>query len=141
MSKIRSPASMSRFRISSEKVIVATPFGPNQPMNAFARLLSPVPASAAKIDSGRIATRVAATIATAAQPSLNSNDDVSSEPKTTKIPTFTISISSSERLANDARTSGRRMPSAIAHTKTAMKPLPCGSATATPYEPNATPTA
>ena len=36
MSKIRSPAVIWRLRIRSEKAIVATPLGPNQPMNSFA---------------------------------------------------------------------------------------------------------
>ena len=111
-------------RISSENATVATPLGPNQPMNALAAVLRRVPIIDTKIASGRITSSVPATIATAAQPSWNSVENVSSEPKTTKMPSFTSSIRSSERRSKHSRMSGRRMPSAIAATKTAMKPLP-----------------
>jgi hypothetical protein len=65
-----------------------------------------------------------------ARPSANSPPNVSSEPNTTKIASFTISISSSERASKQLRTSGRRMPSTIAHTNTAMNPFPSGWRTA-----------
>ena len=47
-------------------------------------------------------------------------------PKTTKTPSFTISTMSSLCASKHSRTSGRQMPSAIAATNTAMKPLPSG---------------
>ena len=79
---------------------MATPLGPNQAMNALrGRVRRRVPASATKTATGRATSSVKATIATAAQPSPNSPSSVSSEPNTTKIPSLTISITSSERCA------------------------------------------
>ena len=66
---------------------------------------------------------------------------MSSAPNTTKTPSFTTSMMSSERRSNASRRSGRRMPSTIAHTNTAIRPLPSGGSTATPYAANATPSA
>ena len=57
---------------------------------------------------------------------------MSSEPKTTKIPSFTTSMMSCERSSKQSRMSGLRMPSVMAQTKTAIRPLPAGGKTATP---------
>ena len=111
---------------------MATPLGPNHAMNALVAVSSQVPASATAIATGRASSSVKATIAAAATPSSNSPPNVSSEPNTTKIPSFTSSMMSCERLSKQARMSGRRMPSTIAHTNTAMKPFPSGGSTATP---------
>jgi hypothetical protein len=132
ISKIRCADVICRARISSENAIVATPLGPNQPMNAFALTLSPVPISDTNSAAGRATSSVTATIATAAHPSLNRLPNVNSDPNTTKIPSLTISISSSERCSKLSRISGRAIPSTIAHTNTAIRPLPRGSATAIP---------
>ena len=130
--KIRSPAAMPRLSTSSENVIVATPLGPNQAMNAFVSESSPVRTSAANSATGRARSSVTATIPTAAQPSPNSPSIVSSEPNTTKITSLTTSMMSSARCSKAARTSGRRMPSVMAQVNTAMKAFPWGSIAVTP---------
>ncbi len=122
MSKIRSPWARSCPRTKIEKAMVATPLGPNQAMKAFVAVSSRVPVSAIQIAIGRAASSVKATMPTAAQPSLNNALSVSSDPNTTKIPSLTISTMSSARSANVWARSDRRIPSVIAHTKTAMKP-------------------
>ena len=53
-------------------------------------------------------------------------------PNTRNTPSFTTSIRSSERSSKHSRMSGRQMPSAIAATNAAMKPLPSGGSTAVP---------
>jgi hypothetical protein len=82
---------------SSEKVIVATPFGPNQAMKAFSARSTRVPASATHTPIVRATSSVSTTTPTAAQPSVNRPSNVSSEPNTTKTPSLTISMTSSER--------------------------------------------
>ena len=62
-------------------------------------------------------------------------------PKTRKTPSFTISTRSSLCASKHSRMSGRQMPSAIAATNTAMKPLPSGGSVAVPYAAKATPSA
>src|SRR5215211_3163255 len=99
MWKIRSPWAIGSDRTSSEKVIVATPFGPNQAMNAFVAVSVRVPASATQIATGRATSSVTTTIATVAQPSSNRPWNVSSDPNTTKTPSFTTSLMSSPRAA------------------------------------------
>ena len=78
--------------------MVATPFGPNQAMNAFGRR---VDARAGQRDPDRHRaarlSSVTATSATAAQPSPNRPSSVSSAPNTTKMPSLTISTMSSAR--------------------------------------------
>ena len=69
---------------------------------------------------------------TAARPSSKRPPSVSSEPNTTKIPSFTTSTRSSAWDSNDARMSGRRMPRTMAQTNVAISPLPCGGRTAAP---------
>ena len=71
MLKIRDPDATCPPRINSENAIVATPFGPNQPMNTFVAQSRRVPARATEIASGRASGNVAPTTAAAAQPSLN----------------------------------------------------------------------
>ena len=56
----------SRGQDSSEKVIVATPRGPNQAMKALVAVSSRVPASATQTATGRATSSVTTTIATAA---------------------------------------------------------------------------
>ena len=68
ISKIRSADVIHRARISTENAIIATLLGPNQPMNAFALTLNPVPIGDTNIAAGRVASSVTATIATAAHP-------------------------------------------------------------------------
>ena len=123
---------MPEARTSSENVIVATPLGPNQAMKAFTGADVPVPARASQTATGRATRSVTTTIATAAAPSWKSPPSVSSDPKTTKIPSLTISMSSWEPCSKYARMSGRRMPRVMAQTNTAMIPLPCGGATVSP---------
>ena len=91
---MRSAPGMSEARTSSENVIVATPFGPNQAMNASAARDTPVPIRAIASATGRATSSVIAAIATAAQPSRKRPPSVSSDPNTTKIPSFTISTMS-----------------------------------------------
>ncbi len=76
--------------------MVATPLGPNQAMNPLVAVSVPVRTSAANTATGRATSRVTATIPTAAQPSPNRPCRVSSEPKTTKMPSLTISTRSSD---------------------------------------------
>jgi len=97
MSKIRSAPGTPEPRTSSENVIVATPFGPNQAMKASAARDTPVPISAIASATGRATRSVTSTIATAAHPSRNRPSIVSSDPNTTKIPSLTISTMSSAR--------------------------------------------
>src|SRR3954462_15684399 len=69
MPKIRSASVAADESTKSEKVMVATPLGPNQAMNALPS--GPtwrVPASAANTATGRATTSVKTAIATAAQP-------------------------------------------------------------------------
>ena len=47
---MRSPALIGRLRMSSEKVIVATPLGPNQPMKTLALALRRTRSNETKID-------------------------------------------------------------------------------------------
>ena len=129
--KIRSPCGIAWLSTSSEKVIVATPLGPNQAMKAFSARSTPVPASAIHTATVRATSSVTSTTPTAAQPSVNSPSRVSSEPKTTKTPSLTISMMSLD-ISRYSGTSGRRMPRTIAHTKTAMTPLPCGGRVVSP---------
>ena len=63
MLKIRSPAATPRPSTSSENVIVATPFGPNQAMNAFVAVSTRSPSSDNQIAIGRASSSVKATIA------------------------------------------------------------------------------
>ena len=101
-------------------------------MKPFVAVSRRVPTSAIQIAIGRASSSVNATIPTAAQPSPNRPSNVSSEPNTTKIPSLTISMMSSARCSKSWPRSGRRIPSVIAHTNTAMKPLPAGSSTVAP---------
>ncbi len=96
--------------------MVATPLGPNQAMNAVVARSVPVPARARKTATGRATKSVKTARATAAQPSPKRPCSVSSEPNTTKIPSLTISRMSETRSSKWWRTSGRRIPKAIAHT-------------------------
>src|SRR3954447_1377289 len=131
--KMRSAPGTPSPSTNSEKVMVATPFGPNQAMKPLVAVSSDVPASAIQIATGRASSNTTAANATAAQPSPNRPSAVSSAPNTTKIPSLTISTMSSARFSKLARRSGRRIPSVIAPTNTAMKPLPSGgSPTVTP---------
>ena len=77
MLKIRSPSAIPRPNTSSEKVIVATPLGPNQPMNNRVGMSVRVRSSAIRTATGRAKSRVKTTIATAAAPSSNSPFTVS----------------------------------------------------------------
>ena len=133
MFAIRSPCGASEPSTNRANVMVATPLGPNQAMNALPAVsTSRAPASAANTAAGRATSSVKATIATAAQPSSNSPPKVRIAPNTRKTPSFTISIRSSERASKHSRTSGRQIPKAIAATNTEMKPLPSGGSVATP---------
>ena len=96
-------------------------------MKALVGVSRPVRTSAANSAAGRATSSVTNTIPTAAQPSPNRPSRVSSAPNTTKITSLTTSMMSSARCSKAARTSGRRMPSVIAHVNTPMKALPCGS--------------
>ena len=98
--KIRSPSAIGCPRIRIENVIVATPLGPNQAMNALVAVSTFSPTSEIQIAIGRASSSVKATIPTAAQPSPNRPSSVSSEPKTTKIPSLTISTMSDARSEN-----------------------------------------
>ena len=81
---------------------------------------------------GRARSSVKAAMPTAAQPSANMKSRVRIAPNTRNTPSFTSSITSSVRSSKQSRMSGRQMPSAIAATKTEMKPLPSGGSTAAP---------
>ena len=141
MLAIRLPSSMPLLSTSRANVIVATPFGPNQPMNARVAMSVLVLTSARNTAAGRATSSTNATIATAARPSPNRASSVNSEPNTTNTPSLTTSISSSERSSKLARMSCRRMPNTMAQTNTAIRPLPCGTSTASPYARNAAPSA
>ena len=132
MLRIRLPFAMPSPSTNSEKVIVATPRGPNQAMKALVGVSRPVRASATATATGRASRRVTAAIATVAAPSANRPSRVSREPKTRKTPSLTTSMRSSACASKHSRTSGRRMPRTMAATKTAMKPLPCGGSTVKP---------
>ena len=67
----RPPLGIDSPRTSSENVTVATPFGPNQAMNAFVAVSTRVPASATHTAIGRASRSVTTTRATAPQPSPN----------------------------------------------------------------------
>src|SRR5947209_14319452 len=92
--KIVDPALIPSLSTSTENVIVATPLGPNQDMKARVAVSVRVPASAVNTATGRATTSVTTTTATPAQPDPNSPWKVSSEPKTTKIASLTISTMS-----------------------------------------------
>ena len=81
---------------------------------------------------GRATNRVSRATPSPAQPFDVRPCQVSSDPNTAKIPSLTISTRSSDCLANASRMSGRRIPSTIAATNTAISPLPLGSRTAAP---------
>ena len=130
--KIREPAAIRSPKTSSAKVIVEMPLGPNQDMKVRVAVSVAVPVSAAKTATGRATKNVTATIPTAAQPSPNRPWIVSTDPNTTNIPSLTISTRSSDWWEKWARRSGRRMPSVIAVTYTAMSPFPCGGSVAIP---------
>src|ERR687898_2092785 len=142
MSAIRSASGTPEPSTNSANAMVATPFGPNHAMNAFpARSTWRVPASAVKTATGRATSSVNATIPTAAQPSPKRPSSVMIAPKTRKMASLTSSIMSSLWCSKHSRMSGRQMPSAMAATKTAMKPFPSGGSVAVPYAANATPRA
>src|SRR5437763_4734326 len=89
MFAIRSPCWMPSPSTSSENVIVATPFGPNQPMKRRVSRSVAVPSSAIHTATGRARSSVKTTMATAATPSWKSPPNVSTAPKTTNTPSFT----------------------------------------------------
>ena len=68
---------------SSEKLMVATPLGPNQAMNALAEPESPVPTSEAVIPIGLATRNVVTTITSGAQPQLKIELSEIVAPKTT----------------------------------------------------------
>ena len=111
MLKIRSPSATPCAEHEDRERHRRHPLGPNQAMNAFVAVSRLCCRRArSKIAIGRATSSVKATIATAAQPSPNRPSKVSSEPKTTKIPSLTISTMSSARSDEVWARSGRRMP-------------------------------
>ena len=66
---MRGPLAMFWSRTSSAKVIVATPLGPNQPMNRRVARSVGVPISATQTASGRASRKTTATNASDGQPS------------------------------------------------------------------------
>ena len=91
-----------------------------------------VPTSEHMTAIGRATNRVTRATPSPAHPVEVRPCQVSSDPNTAKIPSLTISTRSSDWLANASRMSGRRIPSTIAATNTAISPLPLGSRTAAP---------
>jgi len=78
-------------------VIVSVRDGNPADMNAFVAQSIRRPASATHSETGRASSRTTATRATALQPSPSSPCTVSSDPNTTKTPSFTTSTTSSLR--------------------------------------------
>ncbi len=126
------PAVIRPLNASSEKVIVATPLGPNHAMNAFVARSGAAPHRATNTPTVRATNSVVTTTATAPQPSSNRPWRVSSDPNTTKIPSLTSSTRSAACSWKWWARSGRRMPYVIAHTNTAIRPLPWGGRTVKP---------
>ena len=131
--KIRSPSSSPRPRTSSENVIVATPFGPNQAMKPFVAVSTRLPTSAIQIAIGRASRSVNATIPTAAQPSAEQaveRQQRAEDDEDPELDDLDDVLRAAARTCARGRAAG--CPSVIAHTKTAMKPLPAGSSTVDP---------
>ena len=133
MPRMRSASGTAEPSTNSAKVIVATPFGPNQAMKALpSQPTSRTPVSAVNTATGRATSSVNTAIPTAAQPSSNRMSKLRIAPNTRNTPSFTTSITSSERSLKHSATSGRQMPNAIAATKTDTNPFPSGGSTAAP---------
>ena len=113
---------------------MATPFGPNQAMNAFSTASTCVlPASAANTAIGRATSSVKAAIATRRPAVLEQaveGEDRAEHEEHAELDHLDQVLASAPR--STRAMSGRMMPNAIAPTNTAMKPLPSGGSTAAP---------
>ena len=123
-SKISSASATLDFSTSSANSIEATPFGPNQAMNAFCGRGRPVRTKENITAAGRATTRAKTMNSTSGGIEWWKPVATISAPKTKKVSTWKIALAFSANSTKPSGTSCSAAPSAMPQTKAAISPLP-----------------